>query len=173
MRLTESSTAALKAHPYLTGAAAGLIAGAVTGQTDKVLDRFVSPRQKRRDRPGARGTRRTRWPGPISPARSPAERLSEKGKKRARAAFGVVYGLGWGLIYAGLRKKFPRLSRLAGLPFAIPFFFACDGTLAPLLGVSPSLRRIPWQPSAKEMGNHIAWTAAAELVHRAVERAAR
>ncbi|WP_239027840.1 DUF1440 domain-containing protein [Geomonas subterranea] len=59
------------------------------------------------------------------------------------------------------------LTRWGGLPFALPFFCACDGFIAPLFGVSPGLRRIPWQPSAKELGNHAVWTAAAELVHRA------
>ena len=77
---------------------------------------------------------------------------------------------GWGLLHSRLRQKFPKLSRLCGLPFAIPFFFACDGGITPLIGISPKLRRIPWQPSAKEMGNHITWTAVSELVHRLAAR---
>jgi putative membrane protein len=76
----------------------------------------------------------------------------------------------WGLIYDGLRQKYPQVSRATGIPFAIPFFFACDGVLAPLLGISPNLRRVPWQLSAKEMANHVVWTATAEMVHRVVGR---
>lgn len=152
-------------HPLLVGVAAGLIAGAVTGKTDRFLDRFVSDKQKRRDR-RVREASAHEMAGPYFAARILGKRLSKKEKKRARLVFSVAYGLGWGLIHSSLRKKFPQLRRWGGLPFAVPFFFACDGLIAPLLGISPNLRRIPWQPSAKEMGNHVAWTAAAELVHR-------
>ena len=157
-------------HPVLVGVAAGLIAGAVTGGTDKLLDRFVSPKQKKRDR-RVREASAHEMAGPYFAAKILHRRLSEREKKQARLAFSVVYGLGWGLIHSGLRRKFPKLTSLAGLPFAVPFFFACDGFIAPLLKVSPNLNRIPWQPSAKELGNHIAWTAAAELIHRLAARA--
>ncbi len=159
-------------HPLLTGAAAGLVAGAAAGQSDKLLDRFVSSKQKKRDRRLREASAHV-MAGPYFARKISGKKLDAKGKERARMVFNVAYGVGWGLIYAGLRRKFPRLGRWGGLPFAVPFFFACDGTLAPLFGVSPNLRRLPWQPSAKEMGNHIAWTAAAEMVHRAVAKAAR
>jgi len=157
-------------HPILVGLAAGLIAGAVTGQTDRLLDRFVSEKQKKRDR-RVREASAHEMAGPYFAARLLQKRLTKKEKKGARTAFSVAYGLGWGLIHSGLRRKFPGLCRFAGLPFAVPFFFACDGLIAPLLGVTPSLRRIPWQPSAKELGNHVAWTAAAEFIHRIAARA--
>ena len=156
-------------HPLLVGAAAGLIAGAVTGQTDRFLDRLVSDAHKRRDRRVRKGTAHE-VAGPYFATKLLGRRLSRQGKKRARLAFTVAYSLGWGLLHSGLRRKFPRLSRFCGLPFAIPFFFACDGMIAPLLGISPNLRRIPWQPSAKEMGNHIAWTAVSEFIHRLAGR---
>lgn len=159
------------AHPYLTGAAAGLIAGGVTGQVDRLLDHLVSAEQKERDRQVRQGTAHE-LAGPYFARKLSGKRLSPQGERRARLIFGVAYGMLWGLIYTQVRRKAPLLSRWAGLPFALPFFVACDGTIAPLLGVSPSLRKVPWQPSAKELGNHIAWTAAAELVHRAVARAA-
>jgi len=157
-------------HPLLVGVAAGLIAGAVTGRTDRFMDRFVSERQKKRDR-RVREASAHRMAGPYFAAKLLGKRLNAQEKKRARLAFSVAYGLGWGLIHSTLRKKFPQLCRWGGLPFAIPFFLACDGVIAPALGVSPNLRRIPWQPSVKEMGNHIAWTAAAELIHRVAARA--
>ena len=53
-----------------------------------------------------------------------------------------------------------------GLPFAVPFFLGCDGAMASLLGISPSIQKIPWQFNAKEVVNHFAWTLAAEAVHR-------
>lgn len=152
-------------YPMLVGVAAGLIAGVVTGRTDRFFDRFVSKKQKRRDR-RVREASAHQIAGPHFASKILGRRLNAKEKKRATLAFSVAYGLGWGLIHSGLRKKFPSLSRWGGLPFSIPFFFACDGMIAPALGVSPKLNRIPWQPSVKEMGNHIAWTAVAEFIHQ-------
>jgi len=157
-------------HPLLVGVAAGLIAGVVAGRTDSFFDRFVSERQKKRDR-RVREASAHQMAGPYFAGKLLGKRLTAQEKKRARLAFSVAYGLGWGLIHGSLRKKFPALRRWGGLPFAIPFFFACDGVIAPGLGISPNLRRIPWQPSVKEMGNHIAWTATAELIHRVAARA--
>ena len=157
-------------HPVLVAIAAGLIAGAVSGRTDKIFDRFVSPQQKRRDRRVREGSGH-QIAGPYIASKILGKKLNERQKKAAQAVFTVAFGVGWGLIHSGMRRKFPKLTKWGGLPFAIPFFFACDGLIAPTIGVNPNLRRIPWQPSVKEMGNHIAWTAAAEMIHRASERA--
>jgi len=170
---TVSSTKLLRTgHPLIAGAAAGLVAGLVAGLTNRLLDRLISAEQKRRDRQ-VREAPAHELAGPYFAGKMLRRKLTEQGKKRAQVAFSAAYGLGWGMIYAAARKKFPQLSRWGGIPFAIPFFFACDGIIAPSIGISPSLRRIPWQPSAKELGNHIAWTAAAEMVQRAVAKAAR
>jgi putative membrane protein len=159
-------------HPLWTGIAAGLIAGVVAGQSEKVLNGMVSKQQKRQDRQIREGSAHE-MAGPFFARKVTGKKLNKKEEKRAKAIFSLIYGIGWGIIYASLRKKYPDVARLGGLPFAIPFFFACDGTLAPLFGISPGLRKISWQSSAKEIGNHIAWTAAAEMVHRAVARASK
>ncbi len=171
--MVKSASQKVPQPPYLllTGVAAGLIAGAVAGRTDQFLDRFVSKKQKKRDQK-VRETSAHQMAGPYFARKISGRKLSKKDKQRATMAFNVFYGVMWGLIYAGVRKKAPFLARWGGIPFGIPFFFACDGLMAPLLGVSPTLRRIPWQPSAKEMGNHLAWTATAEMVHRGAARAA-
>lgn len=164
---TGSADSMTQRHPVLIAMAAGLIAGAAAGASDRLLDRLVSERQKRRDRL-VREAPAHQVAGPRFAAKLAGRRLSRKEKEHAKTAFGVLYGLGWGAVHGGLRRKFPVLSRWGGLPFALPFFFACDGMIAPALGMSPGLNRIPWQPSVKEMWNHIAWTVAAELVHRVV-----
>jgi len=160
--------------PYglLTGIAAGLIAGAAAGQSDRLFGRFVSSAQKRRERQVREGSAHE-MAGPYFAGKISGKKLTREEMKRATRIFGLAYGVVWGLIYGGLRKKYPTVSRWAGLPFAIPFFFACDGTLAPILKISPNLRRIPWQLNVKEMGNHIAWTMAAEMVHRGLSRKLR
>lgn len=165
----ESRRSHVDQKTLVTALAAGLVATAFTGVADRLLDRLVSKEQKNRDRQVRKGTAHE-VAGPYFAEKITGRELGEKGKKRARATFSIAYSLVWGTVYATLRKKYPQLSRVAGLPFAIPFFFACDGLLAPLLGLSPGLKKVPWQPNAKEMTNHIAWTAAAEMVHRASAR---
>jgi putative membrane protein len=153
----------------LTGAAAGLLAGIAVGWTDKLGERLISDEQKRRER-RVREDSAHKMAGPHFARKILGHELSRKEERRSRAAFGVAYGLMWGLVYAGLREKAPTVRKYMGLPFAVPFFFSCDGGLAPLLGVSPGIRKIPWQVNAKEMGNHMAWTMTAETVHRIASR---
>lgn len=153
----------------ITAVAAGLAASAVTGLSDKILGLLVSREQKQRDSRLREGTAHE-MAGPYLAQKITGHPLDKKGRKRARTLFSFAYSLMWGVVYAGFRKKAPKLSKFAGVPFAIPFFLACDGLIAPLLGISPSLRRVPWQPSAKEMANHIVWTATAEMVHRMADR---
>lgn len=149
----------------VSAAVSGIAATAVTGVVDRLLDRLVSEKQKKRDRMVRKGTAHE-VAGPYFAERMAGRELTEKGKKRARAAFSLTYSLVWGTVYALLRRRYPGVGKLAGFPFAIPFFVACDGLLAPLLKVSPRLTKVPWQPTAKEAANHIAWTAAAEMVQR-------
>ena len=164
------NTTPQSSHPLITGALAGLIAGGIAGRSDRFLDRFVSKQQKRRDKK-VRKAPGHEIAGPYFVRKlTGKKRLSRKQEQRAKQGFGLAYGIMWGLIYAAARKKAPRLARWGGISFGIPFFLACDGMMAPLLGVSPSLRKIPWQPNAKELGNHLAWTAAAEMVHRLAAR---
>lgn len=153
----------------LTGIAAGLLAGVVTGRADRLGDRLVSERQKRREKQ-VREASAHKVAGPHFARKLLGHELSETQARRARAAFGAGYGVMWGLIHAGLREKYPSLSRFVGLPFAVPFFLGCDGAIAPLLGVSPGIGKIPWQINSKELANHIAWTLTAETVHRLAAR---
>ena len=153
----------------LTGVAAGLLAGAVVGQVDKLGKRLVSEEQKKREKK-VREDSAHKMAGPHFARKLLGHELSAEGERRARAAFGVTYGVTWGLIYAGLRRRFPAVCKFMGLPFAVPFFFGCDGALAPLFGVSPGIQKIPWQLNTKELGNHIAWTLTAEAVHRLAAR---
>ncbi len=152
----------------LTGVAAGLLAGAAVGRVDKWTGRMVAEEQKRREKQ-VRDDSAHRMAGPYFGRKILGRELSEDEENKARAAFGATYGVVWGLIYAALRERFPSISKYYGLPFAVPFFFACDGTMAPLLGVTPGIQRLPWQINAQEMGNHIVWTIAAETVHRLAE----
>lgn len=156
----------------LTGMAAGLLAGTVVGQVEKLTGRLVSEKQKRREKL-VREDSAHNMAGPYFARKFLDHELTEVQKRRSQAVFGISYGVMWGLIHAGIRLKFPATRKALGLPFAVPFFFGCDGAMAPLLGVSPGITRIPWQINAKELLNHIAWTLTAEAVHRLAPRLAK
>jgi len=149
----------------LTGVAAGVLAGAAVGLLDRLTDRLVSEKQKRREKE-IREDSAHKMAGPHFARKILGREPSETETRRARMIFGVAYGVMWGLIHAGLRGKFPSLAKFRGVPFALPFFLACDGGMAPLLGISPGIQKLPWQVNAKEIGNHIAWALAAETLHR-------
>jgi hypothetical protein len=150
----------------LIGIGAGLLGSVVVGPLNSFLSRFVSEQQRRREMAVREGSPHNVAAGKI------AKKLggSEQAKRLSRVAFAAAYGLGWGVIYALVRRAAPPAARFAGLPFGAAFFLLCDGALAPLFRMSPPLQRIPWQPNAKEMINHVAWTVTAELAHRAAEQ---
>lgn len=152
-----------------TGLAAGLIASLATAPVDKALKRLVSDEQKRRERAVREGSPHEVGGTKIG-ERLTGTRLSQRQKREAQLAFTAGYGLLWGAIYALVRRRIPRATSFFGLPYAVAFFLACDGTLAPLFRMTPGLHRIPWQFNAKELANHAIWTATAETVHRAAER---
>ncbi len=144
---------------------AGLLAAAATAAVDRVLDPLVSDDQRCREK-RVRDASPHRVAGPRAAEALTGRRLDDRGARAARLGFTVTYGVAWGLVYAAVRRRFPAMARFAGLPFAVPFFLACDGAIAPALGLSPTPVGIPWQLNAKELANHVAWTAAAEGVHR-------
>ncbi len=148
-----------------TAIAAGLLGSVVVGGIDRLLDPLISTQQKWRDRL-VRPAPPHQLAAILVGRRLKGGKLHRRGKQTAQTAFGLAYGLGWGLAYHALRRRAPQIARWMGLPFGIGFFLACDGLIAPLLGLSPPLRWIPWQPNAKELANHVAWTLTAELVHR-------
>lgn len=154
----------------LRGALAGVLASAAVAPVDAVLGQLVSNAQKRRERRVRKGSPHS-LAGPRAGARLAGRKLSRKEERLARALFTTSYGIGWGMVYALVRRRFPAVSRGLGLPFAIPFFVACDGVIAPMLGLTPSLHRVPWQIDAKELANHGAWTAGAELLLRRTDAA--
>ncbi len=149
----------------LIGVTSGIAASAVVGVTDRALDRFVSAEQKAREKLVRSGSGHEVAAGKFA-RRVAGAHPSERGERLGRLAFAMLFGTGWGLVYSALRRKVPALSRFGGLPFAVPFFLACDGTIAPLVGFSPTVTKIPWQLNAKELANHVAWTATAEGVQR-------
>ena len=99
-----------------------------------------------------------------------AARALDGRMRGGRLLFAALFGAGWGLVYAGARRRWPELARLGGLPFAVPFFLACDGAIGPATGLAPGLKRRGLKSDAKELAGHAVWTAAAEAAHRLAGR---
>jgi hypothetical protein len=148
------------------GALAGVLATAATGGVDRLLDRFLRPRDRLRERLLRRGSPHEQA-GPRAARHLLGRRLTRQEARYAQLLFSIVYGAGWGALHAALRRRHPVTARWLGLPFAFPFFAVCDGAIAPLLKLTPTPEKLPGRVNAKEIGNHVAWTAAAELLHRA------
>ncbi len=153
------------ARTLLTGVGAGLLAGVAVAAVDRVTERLVSEEQKRREKE-VREDSAHKLAGPHFARKILGREPTETEKRRSRMIFGVAFGVMWGIIHAAARRNIPAAGKFGGLPFAVPFFLACDGGMAPLLGISPGIQKLPWQINAKEMGNHIAWTLAADTIHR-------
>lgn len=157
------------ARTVLLGVGAGLLASAATGLVDRLLDAAIGEGHRRRERQLRAGSPHA-VAGPRAARRLLGRALSSAGERRARAVFAVAYGIGWGVLHALVRRTVPQASRFMGLPFGVPFYLVCDGAIAPLLGLTPSIDKLPWPFNAKEMANHVAWTATAEVVHRCARR---
>lgn len=153
----------------LMGMGAGLLANLAVGVVDGILSRLISEEQRARE-----AEVREASPHDLA-GKALARRLAKRAPSPAQTRLGklgvtLAYGMVWGAAYALVRRKLPGVSRAAGLPFAVPFFYLCDGLIAPRLGLTPPMSKVPWQPNAKELANHAAWTAAAEMTMRAASR---
>jgi hypothetical protein len=62
-----------------------------------------------------------------------------------------------------VRRSVSTSSRAFGLLFAVPFYVACDGIIAPLLGLTPTITRIPWYADGRRSNENI-WGPPATLV---------
>lgn len=153
----------------LLGAGAGLLAMAATAAADRLSDPLIEEEQRARERRVREGSPHA-IAGSRLGARIAGHELDARQARGAQALFTVAYGLLWGVVYAAVRRGVPSMSRALGLPFAVPFYLACDGVIAPALGLTPPPQRVPWQLDVKELGNHAVWTAAAELLLRGAER---
>ena len=153
-----------------TGMLAGLVASAVTAGSDKLFSSWIGWRARVRERRVRRGSPHD-LAGPFFARKLLGRRLKRDEREQASLIFAASYGVVWGAVYAVVRRQVPAVQRFGGLGFAVPFYLACDGLIAPAVGLGVGLQRIPWQYNAKELANHAVWTATAEGVHRGVEAA--
>lgn len=85
--------------------------------------------------------------------------MYERGGQHQREELGSgihwALGIGAGAAYAVLRRRFHALGRTAGLGFGTAFWALLDEGLGPTLGLTPGLRKLPWQTHARGLAGHL------------------
>jgi hypothetical protein len=84
--------------------------------------------------------------------------------------FHKSFGIGMGIAYVALRRRYPRVGAGFGLPFGAAFFLLVDEIMVPLAGWTPGPRAFSWKVHARGAASHVAYGVAAEAAARAVER---
>ncbi len=98
------------------------------------------------------------------------KRLSRREKQAWGWRFHKAFGLGGGVLYVALRRRFPAIARGNGLAFGAAFFLLVDELLMPATGLTPGPRAFAAKVHARGAVSHIAWGVAAETALRLTER---
>lgn len=151
----------------LAGALGGALGTLAMEQTGTVLYGLETEDKKRREE-----ELRAEPPYQVmaaKAARVAGREFSEEQKKKAGMVLHSAYGLGWGVLYGVLRRRYRPLAFAAGLPFAVLFFAIGDEGVNWALGTTPPPQKFPWEAHARGLAAHIAFTAVAEVVCRGLE----
>jgi hypothetical protein len=113
------------------GMRAGLLGSLAVSPVNSFLSRFISEEQRRMEMGVWEGSPHEVAGSKIA-KKLGVEEPSERAKTLSRVAFATAYGVGWGIIYAMVRRGVPPPSDLRACRLEPPFFLLCDGALAPL-----------------------------------------
>ena len=162
--------------PRRESAAGDLLKGAVAGAAawwamDRVL-RFAYDHQ---DPAARRAEDRAR--GGVPALEVAAERtagmagvsLRERERQAGGTALQWTVGIGTGVLYALLRRRFPRVGAGRGLAYGAAFSLLVDEGVVPLLGLSPGPRAFPWQTHARGFLGHLVFGAVADATLRLLD----
>jgi hypothetical protein len=98
--------------------------------------------------------------------------LSEKTRGQVGGGIHWATGIGAGLAYALLRRRWRSVAAGKGLPFGVAFFLIVDELMNPLLGITPGPRAFPWEAHARGLGGHVAFGVTSELILEGLDRVA-
>ena len=158
-------------HDVVKGAIAGAAATWLMGQ-------FTAWMYEREDREAREREDRAR--GGIAAYERAAEKgadllnvqLSEKARGQVGNAIHWATGVGAGITYALLRRRWDGIAAGKGLPFGTAFFLAVDELVNPLLGFTPGPAAFPWQAHARGLGGHLTFGLTTALVLDGLDRVA-
>ena len=152
----------------LAGAVGGAVGTLVMEQAGNLLYALESDAKREREE-----ALRSKPPYQVmaeKAGRAVGRELTEDQAGRAGTALHWAYGLGWGVLYALVRKRARPLARAGGLPFAALFFLVGDEGVNWALGTTPPPQEFPWEAHARGLAGHAIFIAVVELVCRGMGR---
>ncbi|MDQ3256885.1 MAG: DUF1440 domain-containing protein [Acidobacteriota bacterium] len=75
------------------------------------------------------------------------------------------YGIMWGGLFGALRDRAPLVGTANGVGFGTGLWLIGDEVMMPLMGLSPSSTKFPWQNHARAAVNHVAYGATLGLTY--------
>jgi hypothetical protein len=98
--------------------------------------------------------------------------LSPRQRQAGGVALQWTFGVGAGVLYAALRRRFPAVGAGRGLAYGAAFSLVVDEGATPLLGFAPGPRAFPWQTHARGLLGHLVFGAVADAALRTLDPAA-
>jgi hypothetical protein len=97
---------------------------------------------------------------------------TEERKHRLATVLHWAYGMGWGILYARVRRRMPILRKGLGVPFGVLFALIGDEVMTQVLGLTAPPKAWPVDAHVRGVVGHVAYAAAAESAFRALDAAA-
>lgn len=94
---------------------------------------------------------------------------TERRKQQLGTALHWIYGMGWGVLYALLRRRAPLLRKALGLPFGVLFALVGDEIMNQVMGLTAPPKAWPIDAHLRGLVGHVAYAAAAEGTFRALD----
>ncbi len=157
------------AGSILMNAVLGLVAGAAaTFVMDKVSG-YLYELEDEKTRKFEENLRGNEYPPEVM-AEKIAEAVAgvELNKGRKEKYGNVVhwgYGIMWGGLFGALRDRAPLVGTAEGVGFGTGLWLIGDEVMMPLMGLSPSPTKFPWQNHARAAVNHVAYGATLGITH--------
>jgi hypothetical protein len=156
------------ARDLIKGAIAGTVATWVMGRVTTYLYDREDPAARRAE-DEARGGKTAYEAAAEKAAGLLGKSLDEKQRQRFGSAVHWALGIGTGAVYAVLRRRFDRVSKLGGTGFGTAFWAVVDEGLVSLMGLTPSPPQFPWQAHARGLAGHLTFGSVTEATLRALE----
>jgi uncharacterized membrane protein YagU involved in acid resistance len=152
------------------GGLAGLFAGWVMNAVTSVLYDREDPSARSQEE-DARGGKYSQEVAVLKVAHLLGRELRDDQVRRLGGWIHRGMGIGFGALYAVLRRRVSGLSLGDGLLFGLVFFLMVDELANPALGFTPGPRAFPWQSHVRGLAGHLTYAVTTETQLRLFDRA--
>ncbi len=98
--------------------------------------------------------------------------ISDEQRRKAGEAIHWTMGIGAGVGYALLRRRYRAVELGRGLAFGTAFFLVVDELANAALGLTPGPRAFPWQAHGRGLAGHLVLGATTDAGLRVLDRVA-